>query len=183
MKVPQLQSLLETILCRKAVIKELEKETKVMEAKLDSEMAKTGHDRITSASGGLAYYMPNTTVKAADMATLLRTFDARTLAAILSESTVNRAKQSFLERSFTVKQLASALVTTRTSSFRIDLPRSKEQQAYLTEAIANDVREQEAKITAMIEEWEGLQDPKLPHKEPKQKKVTKATAPKKGGKK
>ncbi len=164
MKQAELTKLLAMIAHRRAILKELENATKLLEAKLEEEMRKGGIENLDGGNGSYATFTDKATVKAREMAVLLRHFDARTMAALLQGSSINQGKQKFLERAIPNRNFRKALVINRSASFSINLPRTKEQKEAVALAIKADVAVQEKDINVTFEDWENLEKTKpLPH--------------------
>ena len=193
MKQADLTKILSMIVHRRAIIKELENATKLIEAKLEEEMRKGGVENLDGDNGSYATFTDKATVKAREMSVLLRHFDARTMAALLQGSSINQGKQKFLERALPNRNFRRALVVNRSASFSINLPRTKEQKEAVALAIKADVATQEKDIDVTFEDWTNLKKTKpLPHNPkvnealktpPKAKKSVKKKAGKKKVKK
>lgn len=157
MKEKDLLKLLETIAHRRAILKELEKATKALEAKLESEMRLHGMDSISTDDELNAGFYESRSVKAAKMDVLLRTFDPRTMAALLEGVTINKKKQDFLDRVRGGRDYRGATKVDRQSRFTINLPRSAEQKQMIAKAIAADLKQAEKDIEAQIAAYAELE--------------------------
>jgi len=151
-KEKALRKLLEGVLLRRQIYKEFKAATDAMEAKLRMEMQKAGVLRVEGSAGGDAGEMPSTSVKMPDDPhAILRALSPKTMAYLLAGTTVNKTNQMVLDRIGAERE--ALLVTSRSAKFTVNLPRTKDQKAAMKAAIANDLKEMEAKAEALAERF------------------------------
>ena len=149
------QRLLDKILLRKALLKEYEKATSALVAQLQQDMEEHGTVELVGTNGGLARINSTSSVKLSDsIEELMTKFDARTMAALLTDVKVNAAKQGFLARVANGRDFSSIMRVSRSNQFSVLLPRTKEQAGYMRTAIQADLEEMEKKTNALLEAYD-----------------------------
>ena len=147
----KLTSLLETVFIRRAVIKVYEKETARITALLQKQMDSYGFMEIEGSNGGYARFGSKAQTKMPSaITTILKNFDARTMAALLADSTISQGKQTFLSRVGGKRDFLKGLMQTRSNSFSVNLPRTKEQLAMMSTAIKAGEDELDNSVTVLM---------------------------------